>query len=196
MDKYVCEEWRSVKFVKNNISFDYTNLYEVSSNGNIRTLNYKMQKGNIKILKQQKVKGNYKTIELSNKNRNEKRHIFYVHQLVAFAFPEICGEWFEGAEVNHKDENPSNNNAYNLEWISAIENNHYGTRLKRALKSRQTNGKRNIKVLQYSLNKEYLKEWESITIAEDTLKIKHISDCCLGKRNSAGGYIWKYKKAV
>ena len=196
MDKYVCEEWRSVKFVKNNISFDYTNLYEVSSNGNIRTLNYKMQKGNIKILKQQKVKGNYKTIELSNKNRNKKRHTFYVHQLVAFAFPEICGEWFEGAEVNHKDENPSNNNTYNLEWISAIENNHYGTRLERALKTRQTNGKRNIKVLQYSLDNEYLKEWESITIAEDTLKIKHISDCCSGKRNSAGGYIWKYKKAV
>lgn len=38
----------------------------------------------------------------------------YIHTLVAKAFPEICGEWFEGCEVHHKDCNPLNNCAENL----------------------------------------------------------------------------------
>lgn len=37
-----------------------------------------------------------------------------VSHLVARAFPEICGEWFEGCEVDHIDTNRLNNNAYNL----------------------------------------------------------------------------------
>ena len=39
---------------------------------------------------------------------------FYAHIEVAKAFPEICGEWFEGAEVHHKDGNSLNNEASNL----------------------------------------------------------------------------------
>lgn len=38
----------------------------------------------------------------------------YVHVLVAKAFPEICGEWFEGCQVHHKDRNKLNNMASNL----------------------------------------------------------------------------------
>ena len=41
-------------------------------------------------------------------------HNYYVHQEVAKAFPEICGEWFEGCEVHHKDGNSQNNEATNL----------------------------------------------------------------------------------
>lgn len=41
-------------------------------------------------------------------------HNHYVHQEVAKAFPEICGEWFEGCEVHHKDGNTENNEATNL----------------------------------------------------------------------------------
>ena len=36
-------------------------------------------------------------------------------------------------------------------------------------------------------------EYESVSIAEKVNGIKHISDCCLGKRATAGGYHWKYK---
>lgn len=37
-----------------------------------------------------------------------------ISHLVAKAFPEICGEWFDGCEVDHVDTNRLNNNAYNL----------------------------------------------------------------------------------
>lgn len=37
-----------------------------------------------------------------------------IHELVAMAFPEICGEWFEGCQVHHVDHNTKNNRADNL----------------------------------------------------------------------------------
>lgn len=50
-------------------------------------------------------------------------------------------------------------------------------------------------VLQYSLEGEFLKEWSCIREAEKMYpKAKgKISAVCKGKRNSTGGFIWKYK---
>lgn len=55
-----------------------------------------------------------------------------VHRLVAQAFipnPENL------PEVNHIDENPSNNHVDNLEWCSREYNANFGTRTERALKN-------------------------------------------------------------
>ena len=51
------------------------------------------------------------------------------------------------------------------------------------------------KVVQLSLNKEYISEFDSIIEAERQLKINHsnISSCCLCKYNHAGGFKWMYK---
>lgn len=52
----------------------------------------------------------------------------YIHRLVAEAFipnPDNL------PEINHKDENKSNNCVDNLEWISHIDNLNYGTRNER-----------------------------------------------------------------
>ncbi len=49
-------------------------------------------------------------------------------------------------------------------------------------------------ILQYDINLNFIKEWPSIKDIEDTLHIYHVSDCALGKRRSAGGYIWRYKE--
>lgn len=50
------------------------------------------------------------------------------------------------------------------------------------------------KVAQYNKDYELIQIWEYIKLAEETLGINHshISDCCKGKRKSAGGFIWRY----
>lgn len=58
-------------------------------------------------------------------------------------------------------------------------------------------GKRKAKkVLQYDLNGNFIKEWESGTEVERQLKIDqgHISECCNGKRKKTGGFVWKFKE--
>lgn len=177
------EIWRDIN--------GYEGLYQVSNLGNVRSLNYHMQKGNIRIMKQRVVKGPYYVIDLSKKCVG-KGH--FVHHLVAIAFPEICGDYFEGAQINHKDENGLNNVVTNLEWCSAKYNNNYGTRLKRALEAKKKNGKRNKPVDQYDMDGNFIKRWASGTIAAEEMGLKQssICRCCLGQRNNYKGFIWRY----
>lgn len=49
-------------------------------------------------------------------------------------------------------------------------------------------------VLQFDLSGIQIQKWDLIQQASDSLKIcrSSISECCNGKRKTAGGYIWKY----
>lgn len=50
-------------------------------------------------------------------------------------------------------------------------------------------------VLQFSLDGELIREWNSATDASLEIGISrgNIPSCCNGKRKSAGGFVWKYK---
>jgi hypothetical protein len=52
------------------------------------------------------------------------------------------------------------------------------------------------KVKQYNLIGNFIKEYNSINEASKQTSINqgNISMCILGKRKTAGGYIWKYKE--
>lgn len=50
-------------------------------------------------------------------------------------------------------------------------------------------------VLQYTLNGEFIKEWECITSAEKELGITHIGCSCNGNRNQSGGFLWRFKES-
>lgn len=41
---------------------------------------------------------------------------------------------------------------------------------------------------------QIIKQWDNISLAQQTLGISgnHISECCKGKRKSAGGFVWRY----
>lgn len=48
------------------------------------------------------------------------------------------------------------------------------------------------RVIQTNIDGCTVKIWNCIKEAEKELHIAHITDVCKGKRNTAGGYIWKY----
>lgn len=52
------------------------------------------------------------------------------------------------------------------------------------------------RVAQYDKNGKYLRSYETITEASKETKVNgsHISGVCKGKRNTAGGYIWRYEE--
>ena len=93
----------------------YEGLYQVSNLGEIKSLNYR-NTGKEKIIKPRKNKGGYLRVVLC---KNGKQKDFLVHRLVAIAFIPNHNNY---NQVNHKDENPSNNNVNNLEWCNRLYN--------------------------------------------------------------------------
>ena len=119
------EEWRDIK--------GYEGRYQVSNLGRVKSLNYN-HTSREKILKAREDKVGYLYLNLY---KNNKRKTHKVHRLVAQAFIENPNNY---PQVNHKDENKSNNRVENLEWCTHRYNLNYGTRNQRAsekMKSRE-----------------------------------------------------------
>ena len=107
----------------------YSN-YMISNYGRVKSLNYR-RTGKEKILSLKKDKKGYYYITLSKDGigRNYK-----IHRLVAQAFIPNPNNL---PQVNHKDENPSNNCVENLEWCTNEYNLNYGKCQEKRIKSRQ-----------------------------------------------------------
>lgn len=98
--------------------------YLVTSYGRVLSLKDENEKYRILELKQSKNKG-YLRVGIYKDN---KRYNKSVHQLVAQSFiPNPDNKH----QVNHIDENKTNNHVSNLEWVTAKENCNHGTRNKR-----------------------------------------------------------------
>lgn len=178
------EYWKEIK--------DYENLYQISNLGNVRSLRYK---NNNKLMKLSINNSGYVQISLHYKG---KRKPVLVHRLVAEAF-------IENKEnkplVNHKDGNKQNNNVDNLEWCTSQENIIHAikTGLSRVSNKQRENCRRlgrlsRKSVDQYDIYGNFIKTWSSILEASQHFKTNdsHIGECCRGKLQTAGGYIWKY----
>lgn len=161
----------------------YEGLYEVSSWGRIKSLNY-MHTHRAFIMPLQKRKDGYIQINLS-KNGKAKR--YYVHRLLMTAFSPEKSKIYK--EVNHKNEIKSDNRLENLEWCDKSYNVNFGTRNDRASK------KLSKTILQYSLNGELIAEHKSSYEIERKLGFNrsNISSCCHGRQLTSYGYKWVYK---
>ena len=100
----------------------YEGLYEVSNKGKVRSLEYRGHKGFVSILDPKPNKKGYRVIYLYKKG--EKRHGYNCGKLVGMAFPEICGEYQEGLEIDHiiPLKNGGTDCAENLRWVTHGEN--------------------------------------------------------------------------
>lgn len=106
------------------------------------------------------------------------------------AFQDICGKYWEGAEVDHINTIKSDNRASNLRWVDRRGN--MSNPITRA-KQIEANKERMHKCRQYDLNHNFIREWNSQNEAAKTLEISQggINSCCRGKSHSSGGFIWE-----
>lgn len=177
------EEWRDVP--------GYEGYYQVSSLGRVKSLDrmVTMRNGVTRITHGRMMKevngngaGNYRAVPLSM-NGKIQRHL--IHRLVALAFiPNPEGL----PEINHKDEDKTNNRVDNLEWCDRQYNNTYGTvRFRTAI----TQGK---SVIQKNKDGTIVTAWPSEGMAAACLGIAQgsISSCCRGLTSTAGGFVWEF----
>ena len=166
---------------------DYEGLYQVSNLGRAKSLDrYIKGKGHSlhlkkgRILKPMKDNNGYLKVRLYN---GEKSKTFNLHRLVAEAFIPNPNNL---PEVNHKNEIKTDNRVENLEWCDRKYNMTYGNRLNNVKKP----------VIQYTLDGEFVREWESAKQAEREGGFNQgsICMCCRGNSKYHKGFKWSYKK--
>ena len=179
--------------------------YQVSNLGRLMSLNYK-RTGKAELMTPKKRKDGYLMI---NFRKNGKSDGLLIHRLVAETFlPNPEGK----PQVNHKIEGDEgkkinivfinkdgsiNKEKSTIEWVTAKENCNYGTKNLRAankISKANTNGKRSKKLLQFTLDGDFVREWESThECGRNGFNQGCVSACCRGERKSHKGYIWRYK---
>lgn len=159
------EEYRDIE--------GYEGIYQISNCGRVKSLgNDKNRKE--KILKPTKNNKGYLKVGLCKEG---KRKMCLVHRLVAITFIDNPNNF---TEINHKDENITNNCVNNLEWCTHFYNVNFGTRTEKTSKQ----------VLCLETGVIYPSTME----VERQLGFSqgYISNVCNGKYNTAYGFHWKY----
>lgn len=169
--------WKEIK--------GYEGRYLISSSGDVISLNYN-RTGFAKMLTWKVNNKGYAWVELRKNGIKEQK---LIHRLVAEAFIDNP----EGFDlVNHKDENPLNNDVDNLEWCDASYNARYS---RERHPERKGNGKNHLlAVLQLDKDGNVIKEWENTrtVFVETGMSDWSIAEVCRGNRHTAYGYLWRY----
>ena len=171
MNNYTNEIWKDIK--------GYEGLYQVSNLGKVKRLVGKGCKKE-RIIKPNLVRG-YCQVRLSKDGTVKP---LYLHRIILETFNPVEG--MDKLDCNHRDENKENNCLNNLEWLSHKENLNYGTRNERAAATLS-------KAVRCIDDK---KIFPSMTEASRQTGISNcnISQCCNGKRKSAGGKYWAFEE--
>lgn len=148
---------------------EYNEIYYVSDEGRI--------KNNNTLLKPARNPKGYLWVKLY---KDGKHKCFRLHRLVWETFN---GAIPEGYEVNHINEDKTDNRLVNLNLMSHLENIRYGTGIKRSADKRKKS------ILQLTLDYELVKEWSSaMECGRNGFDCAHVNECCNGKRKTHKGF--------
>jgi len=212
LPKINSERWLLLKDFEGEVWKDvvgYEGLYKVSNYGRIKALG-RMRKTHHNGLAQIKDRiirnipnvgkdGTYYYASFAKKDGENSSKKILVHRVVAMAFLPNPNKQ---PQVNHKDENPSNNIVFvnkdgsvdffksNLEWCTAFHNIHYGTRDERVRESRIKSGM-SFGVVEIDEQNNIINRYVSIRHAA---KILHTNANRFSKWCKQGGGVWKNGK--
>lgn len=168
----------------------FEGLYQASNLGRIRSLdrevrhNYggiAVKKG--KILSLVKGKGGYLVVTLW---KDLKQTVKRVHRLVYEAFN---GQIPEGMQINHINEDKTDNRLENLNLMTPKENHNWGTHNERVGKGHEK------AILQKDLSGNIVGDYKSIGLAAKTIGVSpSLVSMYLSGRRKQEGYIWEYKR--
>lgn len=173
-------EYRKIKSLKF--------LYEINSKGKIRNVKSK------KPIRGYVEKNGYVRVRFENKCLGGVVRTT-VHRLVAEAF---IPNPYNLPEVNHKDGNRQNNDVSNLEWVTHSGNMkhsyHKGINQRPLRKHSEETRKPVTNGITTFESISSASEWlvEQGLVKKKAAAISGISSVCHGKRNTLGGYEWKF----
>lgn len=157
--------------------------YQISNLGRVKSLHYN-NSDRQELMKPMKYKVGYEAVKLGG-----KRH--KVHRLVAEAF---IPNPHKKREVNHINGDTLDNRVENLEWATPSENSQHAwdTGLQKMTEDRKAKLSRSVVCVETGA------EYYGMADAANQTGItrRNINACCLGKRNTAGGYHWRYKEVM
>lgn len=158
----------------------YEGRYQVSNTGKVKSMNYR-RTGVPGIIAPGNTRDGYQFVTICKADKKRKNYL--VHRLVWESF---VGPIPEGLQVNHKDENKSNNSLENLELMTPKQNINYGTRNIRVTRSKS----KPIAKIDIATGK-ILKVYPSLACARKEYG-NSVTHAALGNYKQAYGFKWKY----
>lgn len=178
------EEWKVIQGFEN---------YEISNLGNVRSwLNNASKRMTIpRLLKPSFDKNGYTSVSLYPNSYTRAKRIS-IHRLVAKAFIPNPNDY---TQVNHKDENRSNNKATNLEWCTPSYNLNYSSIHSKGLKTKNLKKTSNAeKPIVGFKNGNLIYHFKSIAEAARETECSRwgIRRCLLNQVKHTKGIKWQY----
>lgn len=164
--------------------------HQVSNEGQVRRFGKTDRLGRKwedKILSPFTNKHGYKIISL---RKDGVKKYFQIHRLV---YETFCGKIPSGMQVNHINENKSDNRLCNLNLMTPKENVNWGTRNDRIAKAAKNNPNRSKPVVGYDAEGNVVVEFPSAHEADrNGYNQGCVSSCCRGEKHYYRGLTWKY----